>query len=166
MSALGRGGLSNLAVQARFPLSAPTAPPVHFPTTLHRSIAKTTSDQCVKPCWKNRPTLKLWREFGVSERKRRNIPLEHPQGHQKKLCFQGDLGGRLGRKPGSARWRLEQEREPKRRNSLWPAVAGMTGCTCTSCAGLPIRRTVWRQPLTCRNPTPAPPRIARETHAP
>jgi hypothetical protein len=63
---------------------------------LHRSMTKTISDQRVKPCWKNRPTLKLWRELGHSERKRRNIPLEHPQGRQKKLCFQGDLGGRLG----------------------------------------------------------------------
>jgi hypothetical protein len=43
-----------------FPLSAPTAPPVYFPTTPHRSMAKTISDQRVKPCWKNRPTLKLW----------------------------------------------------------------------------------------------------------
>ena len=80
-----------------FPFSAPTAPPVHFPTALHRSIAKTSSGQRVKPCWKNRPTLKLWREFAVSEKKRRNIPLELPQGGQKKLCFQGDLGGGLGR---------------------------------------------------------------------
>jgi hypothetical protein len=80
-----------------FPVSAPTAPPVHSPTTLHRSINKTISDQHVKPCWKNRPTLKLWREFADSEKKRRNIPLEHPQGRQKKLCFQGGLGGRLGR---------------------------------------------------------------------
>jgi hypothetical protein len=63
---------------------------------LHRSIDKTISNQRVKPCWKNRPTLKLWREPGDSEKKRRNIPLEHPQGHQTKLCFQGDLGGRLG----------------------------------------------------------------------
>ncbi|MCA3415080.1 MAG: hypothetical protein INF84_10810 [Roseomonas sp.] len=63
----------------------------------HRSIAETILDQRVKPCWKNRPTLKLWREFADLEKKRRNIPLEHPQGRQKKLCFQGDLGGRLGR---------------------------------------------------------------------
>jgi transposase InsO family protein len=82
--------------QPHFSVSAPTAPSVHFPTMLHRSIAKTISDQCVKPCWKNRPTLKLWREFVDSERKRRNVPLEHHQGHQKKLCFQGGLGGRLG----------------------------------------------------------------------
>ncbi len=101
-----------------FPFSAPTAPPVHFPTTLHRSITKTISDQRVKPCWKNRPTLKLRREFAASERKRRNVPLEHPQGRQKKLCFQGGLGGGRGRGAGSARWRLEQEREPKGRNSL------------------------------------------------
>jgi hypothetical protein len=87
---------SNLGVQPHFPFSAPTAPPVHFPTTLHRSIDKTISDQRVKPCWKNRPTLKLWREFAGQEKKRRNIPLEHPQGRQKKLCFQGRLGGRLG----------------------------------------------------------------------
>jgi hypothetical protein len=87
----------NLGVKPPFQFRAPTAPAVHFPTTLHRSIAKTISDQRVKPCWKNRPTLKLWREFAASERKRRNVPLEHPQARQKKLCFQGDLGGRLGR---------------------------------------------------------------------
>jgi hypothetical protein len=63
---------------------------------LHRSIAKTISDQRVKPYWKNRTTLKLWKEFADSEKKRQNIPLEHPQGRQKKLCFQGGLGGRLG----------------------------------------------------------------------
>ena len=78
------------------PVSAPTTPPVHSPTTLQRSIAKTILDQRVKPGWKNPPTLKLWGEFAVLERKRRDIPLEHPQGPQKKLCFQGDLGGRLG----------------------------------------------------------------------
>jgi hypothetical protein len=60
-------------------------------------MAKTISDQRVKPCWKNRPTLKHWREFAGSERKRRNIPLEQPQTRQKKLCFQAGLGGRLGR---------------------------------------------------------------------
>jgi hypothetical protein len=60
-------------------------------------MTKTISDQCIKPCWKNQPTLKLRREFADAERKRRNIPLEHPQGRQKKLCFQGDLSGRLGR---------------------------------------------------------------------
>jgi hypothetical protein len=60
-------------------------------------MPKTILDQRVKPCRKNQPTLKLWREFAGSEKKRRNIPLEHPQGRQKKLCFQGGLGGRLGR---------------------------------------------------------------------
>jgi hypothetical protein len=59
-------------------------------------MTKTISDQRVKPCWKNQPTLKLWRELGHSEKKRRNVPLEHPQGRQKKLCFQGGSGGRLG----------------------------------------------------------------------
>jgi hypothetical protein len=63
----------------------------------HRSIAKTISDQGVKPCWKNQSTLKLWSELGDLERKRRCVPLEHPQGRQKKPCFQGGLGGRLGR---------------------------------------------------------------------
>ena len=96
--ATGVGGrLQNLGVKPFFQFPVPTAPAVHFPTTLHCSMAKTISDQRIKPCWKNRPTLKLWREFADSERKRRNIPLEHPQGRQKKLCFQGDLGGRLGR---------------------------------------------------------------------
>jgi hypothetical protein len=80
-----------------FPFSAPTTPPIHFPTTLQRSIANTILDQRVKPCWKKRPTLKLWREFADSQRKRRNVPLEHHQARQKKLCFQGGLGSRLGR---------------------------------------------------------------------
>jgi hypothetical protein len=60
-------------------------------------MPKTILDQRVKPCRKNQPTLKLWREFAGSEKKRRNIPLEHPQGRQKKRCFQGGLGGHLGR---------------------------------------------------------------------
>jgi hypothetical protein len=64
---------------------------------LHRSIVKTISDQRVKPCWKNRPALKLWREFAGSGKKHRNIPFAHHQGHKKNLCFQRDLGGRLGR---------------------------------------------------------------------
>ena len=42
-----------------FPPPATTAPPVHFPTTPHRGKVKIISDQRVKPCWKNRPTLKL-----------------------------------------------------------------------------------------------------------
>jgi hypothetical protein len=56
-----------------------------------------SADGYVKPCWKNQPTLKLWRESGDPEKKRQNVPLEHPQGRQKKLCFQGGLGSRLGR---------------------------------------------------------------------
>jgi hypothetical protein len=87
----------NLVVPDQLSLFSPTAPPVHFPTTLYRIIDKTILDQHVKPCWKNRPTLKLWREFAASERKRGNVPHEHPQARQKKLCFQEDLGGRLGR---------------------------------------------------------------------
>jgi hypothetical protein len=55
----------------------------------HRSLAKTISDQRVKPRWKNRPTLKLWREFAGSEKKRRNIPLEQPQTRKKSLVFKG-----------------------------------------------------------------------------
>ena len=102
------GRLQNLGVQPLFQFLDPTARPVHFPTMLHCSIAKTISDQCVKPCWKNRPTLKLRREFADSERKRRNIPLEHPQGLQKKLCFHRGLGARRGRGAGSASWRLER----------------------------------------------------------
>ncbi|MCA3313589.1 MAG: hypothetical protein ING06_10965 [Roseomonas sp.] len=41
---------------------------------------KTHSDQCVKPCRKNRPTLKLWRESPDSERKSPTIPSLHHQG--------------------------------------------------------------------------------------
>ena len=41
-------------------------------------------DHCVKPCWKNRPTLKLWRESPDSERKSPTIPPPHHQGFWRK----------------------------------------------------------------------------------
>ena len=41
---------------------------------------KTPSDQRVKPCWKTRPTLKLWRESPDSERKCPTIPPLRHQG--------------------------------------------------------------------------------------
>ena len=75
---------------------------------LHRSKFFIISDQRLKPCWKNRPTLKLWREFTESERKRQNVTPMHLQGRQKKLCFQGGLGASRARGAGSARWRLER----------------------------------------------------------
>jgi hypothetical protein len=42
----------------------------------HRSVAKPISDQRFKPCWKNRPTLKLWREFARQAKKRLNVTVE------------------------------------------------------------------------------------------
>ena len=94
----GQGSrLQNLGVQPFFQFPGPTAPAVHFPTTLHRSIAKTISDQRVKPCWKNRPTLKLWRELGDLERKRRNVAPMHHQGMPEKPLFSRAISGQFGK---------------------------------------------------------------------
>ena len=65
-------------------------PPVPFPrafispTHAASQHNKTHSDQCVKPCWKNRSTLKLWRESPDSERKSPTIPPLHHQGFWRK----------------------------------------------------------------------------------
>ena len=45
---------------------------------------KTDSDQCVKPWWRIRPTLRLWRESPDSERKSPTIPPPHHQGFWRK----------------------------------------------------------------------------------
>ena len=45
---------------------------------------KTDSDQCVKPWWRIRPTLRLWRESPDSERKSPTIPPSHHQGFWQK----------------------------------------------------------------------------------
>jgi hypothetical protein len=56
-------------------------------------MTKTISDQRLKPCWKNRPTLKLWREFAGSEKKRRNVaPMRH-QGTPEKPMFSRAISG-------------------------------------------------------------------------
>jgi hypothetical protein len=71
-----------------FSLSFP--PPVPFPqasispTHAAPQHKKTISDQRVKPWWKNRPTLKLWRESRDSERKSPTIPPPHYQGFWQK----------------------------------------------------------------------------------
>ncbi len=71
-----------------FGLNSP--PPVPFPkasispTHAAPQHKKTISDQRVKPCWKNRPTLKLWRETLDSERKSPTIPPPHHQGFWRK----------------------------------------------------------------------------------
>jgi hypothetical protein len=65
-------------------------PPVPFPQAFISPIhaapqhKKIHSDQCVRPCWKNRPTLKLWRESPDSERKSPTIPPPHYQGFWRK----------------------------------------------------------------------------------
>jgi hypothetical protein len=65
-------------------------PPVPFPqasispthaASQHNEISV---NQYVKPCWKNRPTLKLWRESPDSERKSLVIPPSHHQGFWQK----------------------------------------------------------------------------------
>ena len=61
-------------------------PPVPFPQA---SVSPTHAapqhqyiilDQRIKPCWKNRLTLRLWRESPDSERKSSTIPPSHHQG--------------------------------------------------------------------------------------
>jgi hypothetical protein len=54
------------------------------PTHAASQHRKTISDQCLKPCWKNRLTLKLWRESPESERKSPTIPPPHHQGFWRK----------------------------------------------------------------------------------
>ena len=65
-------------------------PPVPFPqasispTHAAPQHNKTHSDQRLKPWWKNRPTLKVWRESPDSERKSPTIPPPHHQGFWRK----------------------------------------------------------------------------------
>jgi hypothetical protein len=54
------------------------------PLTPRRSMNYMISYQRVKPCWENRPTLKLWRESPDSERKSLPIPSPHHQGFWRK----------------------------------------------------------------------------------
>ena len=80
LSVLGarRSALIDLPPQALFPQACVLqthAAPQHN---------KTDSDQRLKPCWKNRPTLKLWRESPDSERKSPTIPPPHHQGFWRK----------------------------------------------------------------------------------
>jgi hypothetical protein len=72
-----------------FPFSAPTTPPIHSPTTLQRSIAKTILDQRVKPGCKNPPTLKLWREFADSEKNARIFRSSTLKVVRKSFVFKG-----------------------------------------------------------------------------
>ncbi len=85
-----------LADRAGFKISGfspifPSQPPPPSPFPKHAALQQNffISIQRVKLCWKNQPSLKLWREFTVLERKRRNVPLEHHQGHQKNFVFKG-----------------------------------------------------------------------------
>ena len=73
-----------LAAVERF--SAPSSIPQAsiLPTHAAAQHKKTYSDQRVKPCWKNQPTLKLWRESHDSERKSPTIPPLHHQGFWQK----------------------------------------------------------------------------------
>jgi hypothetical protein len=72
-----------------FPFSAPTTPPIHSPTTLQRSIAKTILDQRVKPGCKNPPTLKLWREFADPEKNARIFRSSTLKVVRKSFVFKG-----------------------------------------------------------------------------
>jgi hypothetical protein len=67
-----------------FPSSVPIAQASISPTHAAAQHSKNQSDQRVKPWWKNRPTLKLWRESPDSERKSPTIPPPHPQGFWQK----------------------------------------------------------------------------------
>ena len=76
--------IRNLGVQPRFPPPVPLPQASISPTHAAAQHKKTISDQRVKPCWKNRPTLKLWRESPDSERKSPAIPPPHHQGFWRK----------------------------------------------------------------------------------
>jgi hypothetical protein len=60
-------------------------------------MAKTILDQCVTPCWKNRLTLKLWRDFAGSEKKRRNVAPMHHQSVPEKALFSTAISGWFGK---------------------------------------------------------------------
>jgi hypothetical protein len=75
-----RVGFETLGFGLIFPPPVPFPPASISPTHAASQHNKTHLDQCVKPCWKNRPTLKLWREAPDSERKSPTIPPMHHQG--------------------------------------------------------------------------------------
>jgi hypothetical protein len=67
-----------------FPPPGPFPQAFISPTYAASQQNKTHSDQRVKPCRKNRPTLKVWRESTDSERKSPTIPYLHHQGFWRK----------------------------------------------------------------------------------
>jgi hypothetical protein len=80
----GSSGIRNLGVRPHFSAPVPFPQASISPTHAASQHNKTHVDQRVKPCWKNRPTLKLWRESPESERKSPNIPPPHHQGFWRK----------------------------------------------------------------------------------
>jgi hypothetical protein len=106
-------------------------PPVPFPpasispTHAAPQHNKVHSDQHVKPCWKNQPTLKLWRESPDSERKSPTIPpLQDTFQYYQYFILIRPLTGRCGfcsERNGACTWRGEY-RAPAFR--LAPAWAG------------------------------------------
>jgi hypothetical protein len=73
-------GIRNLGVQPQFSAPGSIPPGIYFTTHAAMQHKKIHSNQFLRPCWKNRPTLKLWRESPDSERKSRTIPSLHHQG--------------------------------------------------------------------------------------
>jgi hypothetical protein len=74
----------NLVAPINFPPPVPFPQAAISPTHAASQHKKTISDQYAKPCWKNQPTLKLWREPPDSERKSPTIPPPHHQGFWQK----------------------------------------------------------------------------------
>jgi hypothetical protein len=68
-----------------------------FPNHAAPQHEKTILYQCVTPCWKNRLTLKLWRDFAGSEKKRRNVAPMHHQSVPEKALFSTAISGWFGK---------------------------------------------------------------------
>ena len=85
---------------------------------------KTNSDHPVKPCWKNRPTLKLWREFSPdSERERSDHSTLAPSRFSAKSPqILGNFRARPGLRPclRKGKWCRKGDRESER---LWGFTA-------------------------------------------
>jgi hypothetical protein len=90
VSSVSTEGMCRLAISRKSwsvdQLSTPSSIPQASISPTHAAPQhnKTHSDQRVKPCWKNQPTLKLWRESPDSERESPTIPPLHHQGFWQK----------------------------------------------------------------------------------
>jgi hypothetical protein len=78
-------GSKTSGLSLNFPPPVPLPQASISPTHAAPQQKKTISNQRIKPCWKNRPTLKLWRKSPDSERKSPTIPSPHHQGFWRKV---------------------------------------------------------------------------------